>query len=41
MQIDIYNHKSFIDGNPIFQIKDIEGNHYVDTITESNINAMD
>lgn len=41
MQIDIYNHKSFIDGNPIFQIKNIEGNHYADTITESNINAMD
>jgi hypothetical protein len=40
MQIDIYNHKSFIDGNPIFHT-DVEGNHYADTVTESNINAMD
>ena len=40
MQIDIYNHKSFIDGNPIFHTE-VEGNHYEDTITESNINAMD
>lgn len=40
MQIDIYNHKSFIDGNPIFHT-DVQGNHYAGTITESNINAMD
>ena len=40
MQIDIYNHKSFIDGNPIFRAN-VENNHYEDIITESNINAMD
>jgi hypothetical protein len=40
MQIDIYNHKSFIDGNPIFRTS-VNDNYYADTITESNINAMD
>ena len=40
MQIDIYNHKSFIDGNPIFRTN-VNSNQYSDTITESNINAMD
>ena len=39
--IQIYNHKSFIDGNPIYSIQDIHGNHYSQIITESNINAMD
>ena len=40
-QIDIYNHKSFIDGNSIYRIENIQGNSYTEVITESNINARD
>ena len=39
--IQVYNHKSYIDGNPIYQIENQWGNYYDDIITESNITAMD